>query len=512
MKGRGGGVTTDTSAEDTSERFLIDPRWDRIVFAGSIVAFVVTYFVYFPHIYATEDDASYLAQAYALRHGHLTLDSLHQNVVQAFTVGHHLVSQYPPGMPALLAAASLFGWTAALGVNLVVILATCGIVAYLLRRHRLPIVFALLYLFYPTAVLFSRTVMTDLLSGLLVAAAIAAVIDKRPLVTGLLLGTAVLVRDANVLACVTVPAGVLFDVWRHGDRADRGRQALRWSARYGIGLVPGAAVAFTTYYAVDGGQSLSHTGQFALHYLPHHLPHLVVGLLVMYPLMLFAPLFLRSPARSAVLLTSYGFLVLYGSWFFQDQGSSASQTLVLAQRFMLVALPLFVLAYADAICSIARRLGLARVRPLLRLAVTGAAAAILVVASFAIQRTDQHHAAALLSVRTALLKAVNSTDLLVCDKEVAKLILPQWGSRDIYIVDTQPSAAVGRYIEGWEAHNDTAGRRALVADWSGGGLGGEINGDRNAATVVEDLLPTTPIAVTPLGLPSDFQLLTVTAR
>jgi hypothetical protein len=509
VNGRDDTDTADRSAEGVFEKWLVDRHWDRIIFGVSIVAFVVTYLVYFPHIYATEDDASYLAQAFALRHGHLTLDSLHQNVVQAFTVGHHLVSQYPPGMPALLAAASVFGWTAALGVNLVVILATCGVVAYLLRRHRLPIIFALLYLLYPTAVLFSRTVMTDLLSGLLVAAAIATVIDKRPLITGLLLGVAVLVRDANVLACATVPAGVLFDMWRHGSGPDRRRQAIRWSTRYGAGLVPGAALAAITYYAVDGGQSLSHTGQFALHYLPHHLPYLVIGLLMMYPLMLFAPLFFRSPARSAVLLTSYGFLLLYGSWFFQDQGSTRSETLILAQRFMLAALPLFVLAYAGAVCALGRRFRLERVGLLVRLMITGAVAAVLVVGSFAVQRTDQHHAAVLVSVRTELLKAVSPTDLLVCDKEVAKLILPQWGSRDIYIVDQQPPAAVGRYIDAWELRNSTSGRRALVADWSGGGLGGEIGGDRSAAVVVEALLPTTPIPVAPLGLPSDFQLLTV---
>jgi hypothetical protein len=355
-------------------------------------------------------------------------------------------------------------------------------------------------------VLFSRTVMSDLLSGLIVAAAIAAVTDKRPLVAGLLLGVGVLVRDANVLACATVPAGVLFDIWRHDTSVEMRADAPRWLTRYLLGLVPGATIAAITYYAVDGGDSLSHTGQFALHYLPHHLPRLVVGLLLMYPLMLLAPLVFRGAARSSVLFTCYGFLFFYGAWFFQDQGSSTAQSFVLAQRFMLVALPLFVVAYADAITALARRVNVERFRLPIRATAIGAVALVLVVGSVAVQRTAQAHAAALVNVRSALLKTVAPADLLVCDKEVAKLILPQWGSRNVYIVADQPAAEVGRDIAAWKAEPGPAGRRALVADWSGGGLGGVTGGDRSATAVVQSILPITPTPVVPLGLPADFRL------
>jgi hypothetical protein len=212
-----------------------------------------------------------------------------------------------------------------------------------------------------------------------------------------------------------------------------------------------------------------------------------------------------------VLFTCYGYLFFYGAWFFQDQGSSTAQSFVLAQRFMLVALPLFVVAYADVLTTVARRVNVERFRLSIRATVVGAVAVVLVVGSIAVQHTAQAHAASLVNVRSALLETVTPADLLVCDKEVAKLILPQWGSRNVYIVADQPAAEVGRDIAAWKAKAGPPGRRALVADWSGGGLGGVTGGDRSATAVVQSMLATTPIPVAPLGLPAAFRLAVINA-
>jgi hypothetical protein len=497
------------SKNATSVAFLASRKADALIFVGAVAAFVATYLAYFPKMYQTDDDASYLAQAYALRRGHVTLDSLHQSVVQSFVVGHHLVSQYPPGMPALLAAASLFGWTAAIGVNLVVVLATTAVVAWLLRSQQVPVVFALLYLLYPAAVLFSRTVMSDLLSGLLVALAMVAVIRNRSVAVGLLLGAAVLVRSANVLACVTIPAGVTFDMWRQQPSGRRAASSLRWLAGFAVGVAPGAVVAALAYYVVGGGQYFKYAGTFALRYVPHYLPLIAVVLIVMYPLMLFAPLVFRSSVRTPVGLTCYGFLFLYAAWFYESKGSTSAQTLVLSERFMLVVLPLLVVAYSGVLWSLAKRFRIQRLRPLWRGSVAGVAAGVLVIGSLLVQRSDQAHTVVLADTRTALLSIVRSNDLLVCDKEVGKLFLPQWGSRDIYIVDTQTDVQVQRYIESWIATKAGSSSRVLVADWAAGGLGGSNGGERNAATLVASLFSTTPLDESARGLPSAVRLLLV---
>ncbi len=490
-------------------RFLVSRRADALVFGGAVAAFVATYLAYFPKMYQTDDDASYLAQAYALRHGHVTLDSLNQSVVQSFVVGHHLVSQYPPGMPALLAVSSFFGWTASLGINLVVVLVTTALVAYLLRRQQVPTVFAVLYLLYPSTVLFSRTVMSDLLSGLLVAAAIVAVIKKWPVAVGLILGAAVLVRSANVLACLTIPAGVMFDMWRHEISGRRLVAALRWLGGFAAGVVPGAVLSAVAYYVVGGGEYFKYAGTFAFRYVPHHLPLIAGVLILMYPLMLFAPLAFRSPVRTPVVLTCYGFLLLYAAWFYESKGSTSAQTLVLSERFMLVVLPLFVVAYAGALWSLAERFHLDRTRPRWRLAVAGVAAAILVIGSVTVQRSDQAHTVSLADTRSALLRIVSPDDLLVCDKEVAKLFLPQWGRREIYIIDTQSIATVRQYIETSLAAKAGSDGRVVVADWAAGGLGGSSGGERSATSLVASLFPTVPIDETHQGLPSGVRLLLV---
>jgi hypothetical protein len=499
------------TGSSTRPRFLASRKADALVFGGAVAAFVASYLAYFPKMYQTDDDASYLAQAYALRHGHMTLDSLNQSVVQSFVVDHHLVSQSPPGMPALLAAASLFGWTAAIGVNLVVVLATTALVAYLLRHQQLPTVFAVLYLLYPTTVLFSRTVMSDLLSGLLVAAAFVAVIKKKPVAVGLILGAAVLVRSANALACVTIPAGVIFDMWRQEDSGRRMDAALRWLGGFAAGVAPGAVLAAVAYYVVGGGEYFKYAGTFALRYVPHHLPLLAGVLMLMYPLMLLAPLVARSPVRTPVVLTCYGFLLLYSAWFYESKGSTSAQTVVLSQRFLLVVLPLFVVAYAGALRALAERLRLQRVRPLWREGVAALAAVLLVIGSVIVQRSDQAHTVSLADTRSALLSFVSPHDLLVCDKEVAKLFLPQWGSRDIYIIDTQPASEVRRYIGSWIATKAGSDGRVVVADWANGGLGSSTGGERSATSLVASLFPTVALKETLRGLPSGVQLLLVSA-
>jgi hypothetical protein len=128
-----------------------------------------------------------------------------------------------------------------------------------------------------------------------------------------------------------------------------------------------------------------------------------------------------------------------------------------------------------------------------------------------VQRSDQAHTVSLADTRSALLSFVSPHDLLVCDKEVAKLFLPQWGSRDIYIIDTQPASEVRRYIGSWIATKAGSDGRVVVADWANGGLGSSTGGERSATSLVASLFPTVALKETLRGLPSGVQLLLVSA-
>jgi len=492
----------------TQRPWLVSRRADGVALTSALLGFIGGYFFFYPRMYSTQDEAAYLAQAFAIRHGHLTLDSLHQDIVQSFVVGHHLVAQYPPGMATVLALASILGWNAALGVNLVIAIVTCLLVARVLGRLGIPRVFAVLYLLYPSTVLFSQTAMSDLLAGLLVIAAITAVLDERPVLVGLFLGASVLVRDANVLACVTVPVGVAVTMSRrHGP--GRQRAVATWLVRFACGAAVGGVVAALVYYRVDGGRSYSHIGTFGLHYLPHHLPQLLLGLTVLYPLMLAAPAMLRGRVALPLALTCYGFVFLYGAWFFQAKGSNWAQTLVVSQRFMLVVLPLFVVAYSALLWRVIGRLRLDRTRARYRAAAVVAAIGALLVGALLVQFEIHRHTATLADARAALLRTVGERDLLVCDKEVGKLFLPQWGSRTVYIVAEQPSTLVTDDIRSWKAKPEAGGHRVFVADWAAGGLGGATGGDRSATAIVKSRFATTVVTERAAGLPADLQLLEI---
>ncbi len=447
---------------------------------GAAGGYILIYLYFYPRTFTTSDESTYMNMAYAIRHGSIYSNSIGLGVVGVYPVHGHLVSKYPPGMPAILAIVSFLGWRVALGTNLVLHLATFAVVAKLLRTYGVSCLFAELYLFHPTAALYSRTVMADTVSGLLIAVAFWGLMKQRYISAGAILGAAVLFRSANGLALVTFGLGTIWESYRAPSTYSI-RRAVEPIARLALGASPFMWLA--AYYAivVQAEQSQQHTGYFSLRFIPHLLPVYCVGLLTMYPAMLIAPSVFRGSHRFTLVATIYGFVLLYSAWYFEARGSNELQTFVLSLRYFLVVLPLLVLTYAVELqrhglraFSVATRAGVA-----LGLGVSCLAGGLLLETTIA-----SRHDALLRqreAVRLAIIRATGRDDLLIVDANVAKLLHPAFGERTAVLVDSPATAQVAS-----SAIGSRGSSRVVFATWPGGSVG-DVSVSRAAAAQVTSL-------------------------
>jgi hypothetical protein len=423
------------------------------------VLYALLYLAFWPTIYSTMDEASYMGNAYVLRQGTLYADAAGIAVPTNYPVGGHYVSKYPLGMAAVVAVMSLAGWKVALGVNLLVHLLTFVVVVKTLRLLRLPGAFALLYLLYPTAVLYSRTVMSDPLSGLLLALAFYQYLRQGYAATGALAGLSVLVRTGNALAVPIFVLAALLDRPASVSEAD-------WRARLRPPLLIVAAslppLAVAGYYAkvIAGGEMASHTGTFSLHYFPEMFPAYVIALLLVYPGMLLAPALYRGPGRLIVAGLSYAFVLLYSLWFYRDTGSGFADTLIRELRYFLAVMPLMIVAYAEVLWRLLgeRRTAGVPLRVGAALVTTG-----LFAVAAAVSYKHARFLGTMAEVRNGLLAATTPADRIYCNMQVAKLMHPGWGRRQVILV-SQPDRERAS-LRAWLNGQGTAGGRAVLAYW-----------------------------------------------
>jgi hypothetical protein len=165
----------------------------------------------------------------------------------------------------------------------------------------------------------------------------------------------------------------------------------------------------------------SQKGYFSIDFLRPHGLYYAAALMVIWPLMLAAPLLDRSPLRRLVRGVCGFFLTTAIFYYFHDRGKSWLETAVLGQRLIQVALPLWIVSYAgvvdDRVVRPARRWLGGRARVVLVAAACGG----LFAANALIFRKHQQHLNRLLAVREAVAAAIPEGSLVVNDGVLWKL-------------------------------------------------------------------------------------------
>jgi hypothetical protein len=418
-------------------------RWAGPLLVTAAAAFAAVQGVAWPVAIAAQDEASYLAGAYILRQGTVFADVAQVPLLWGVSHAGHTAPLYPPGQSALLAPFTLGGWRLAFAANLLAHLTGFFLFSVLLRRLEIRRVWALLYLFFPPLVLYSRTLMSDVSSAALTVAVLLAWLGgpRGRALAGALLGASLFLRYANLLTFILLAlAAGLGDLaaLRHGTR---GWRTLRLPPLV-AGFVPLCALFLAHNLAVYGHLTTPgyvSAGLFALRHLPGHLPVYAAVLMLIYPLMLLAPLAYRGRLRVEVLVIGYGVLLAQSAYYFLNTYGGLAERAVVGSRLLFPAVPLFLVAYAQAFDRV---VDWAPGRIQTRVPVVAGGLLLLgTLATLLVSNLHQQRLQHAAQVRAAIERTAPRPALHLINGETAKFLSPAWGNRQYQVVSGQDLSA-----------------------------------------------------------------------
>jgi len=291
-------------------------------------------------------------------------------------------------------------------------LLTTLIAAWLLQRIGQSPLWALLILFHPTLMLYSRTVMGDELGALFLLLAVGAATFKRN--SGLWAGVFIgLAAFARLHAAFTVPF-VAAAFWFGGKK----KQAL-WTV-FGAAVVGSMIIAYN--YVTVGSPILYLHAEFGLEYLTERLTFYIPALLILFPLQLIAPAFDDTEVRwysRAVLLPIFCLLLFY---FWNDAGSGLLENMVLGQRLLILILPIWLISYARSIERLAERLRLDTFFHRNKTILVGAGCVVLLTSQIVIFQKHQTHLFNFCHAVDEIAQLVPADSLVITNRGMGKFL------------------------------------------------------------------------------------------
>lgn len=328
------------------------------IVGACILLFIFVWLAFYPPTFAIVDEAIYFGMSFVLRSGHLFPSPTEVADLYPRVQGR-LVSLFPLGNSAVLVPFTFLGWRGTFLFPLLAHLLSTWLFMKLLKRQGLPLWGALLLLFYPVNVLYSRTLMSDLPSETLFLGALLFYQPKPKglFFSGFCFGLLALFRVANLFLFLPY---LLWAVLRSFRQRPFGPEALLLMAGFlppFLGLLTlnqvsvGHPFGFAYFYAFP---SLS---LLALKTLPSNVLACLLFLLVLYPFMLLAPLWARRTRQPVSLLAMAGFIlfVSISSYPYRHRSLDSLAYLLTQLRFVLPIIPLFLLSYVDFLENLFQR-------------------------------------------------------------------------------------------------------------------------------------------------------------
>jgi hypothetical protein len=396
-------------------------RFQGTLLEWLVLAYVVLFVLYYPPVPGIEDEIGYVNQALVWSRGAISADEIGRPDLAGFELlgTRHLARRHPGRSLLALPFLMIGGVRGTFVSGLLIHLITVGAGAALLSRLGRAALWAVLILFHPTLAIYSRTVMADEAAGMgVLLAALALMSPSRwaGIWAGLAVGLATLMRYQAGLVLPLVAAAF----WAVPGRAAPRRDAV-------LCLLTGGAcgLVLIAYNLVVYGSPTAYSarsGYFALRHIVEQFPFYTVALLAIWPGMLLAPLLDRSPLRWLVRVICAVYLAFYSLHYFHDRGPCQLDELILGQRLLAVALPLWIVSYAgvldDWVLDPLRRVAGDRVvKGLVALACAG-----LVAATAVAFHRHQRHLEELRIARDELIEHVPDGSLIICRGPIYKLV------------------------------------------------------------------------------------------
>jgi hypothetical protein len=400
-------------------------RWDWAILVGLLLAYAYLFYVYYPPLAGIEDEVGFINQGIVFSKGSVSAEGAGYQGLDDFVLakGRH-VSRRNPGR-SLLVAASLpwGGYRSAFVSGAIIHIALVIVAGLIMVSLGYSPLWGALVLFHPTLAIYSRTVMGDTGSGLFLLLALYSTVRmKRPgICAGVCIGAAALMRYQSGLVLPFMSLAMAFTL-----PIDRPKREALACLAGGSGV----ACGIVAYNQCVFGHALGWTGYgyFSIEFVASHLFFYVFALLTFWPFMLLTILFDRSRLRFVVLALTLPIVLFLVPYYFLDKSPSWLQSLVLGQRLIQPALPVWIACYAWTLAELfSRRLSTWASLTVQRLIGMVICVGLLGMTGL-IFREHQRHLDELVAAREAVVNRVPDHAVLLCNTTLAKLFgIPQPG-------------------------------------------------------------------------------------
>lgn len=311
--------------------------------------FVLLFFAFYPTQPQMSDEAEYSRNAHNLLKGVTSVDSpeLSYNFVGD---QEKYFSRYPQTASLFLLPLMPLGQRALFITSLAFFFLGLYFFVKLLDENKLSRAWGFLYLSYVPFLFHTTTLMIDLPSAALILGAFLYHQKKKPYLTGLLLGIALLLKNTNVLALAIIG---LISIYRY---QARWKEFFSYWARVASTFFPFMFVFFAHNHHMYGGilksgyfflqnNVLTITGlpNFADLYL-QNVSHYFTFLLIFMPGMLLLALLGKYKLKAETL--AYTFVTVFVLSAINNLPSLRIEDLIINYRFVFVAVPPLLVGYA----------------------------------------------------------------------------------------------------------------------------------------------------------------------
>ncbi len=393
-----------------------------------IVLFTATYFIFYPPTYAIIDEAGYLSTAYMFSHTKIFYDQLGmEKVATGINTGEHYISKYPPGNALLLLPFTLINWRWVFLRGYILMIIGLWVFIKLLREFHLPSFYGLLFLFHPSLLIYSRTLMSDVPATVCTLIAVYLFIKNKYLWSGLILGFGVWIRYPSLALGIVFCAILLL-------KKDFGAFK-NLLLGFIIMLIPLLFYNLLIFENLLGPFAITGTG-FGCDCFGKMLLNYVISLNVLYPFLLIAALFSCIKKKWYFVLPSLVFVIGYSCQCFIDTGNNFFESVIRGQRYMLPIVPLLLIPY---IHTLNRK---SFVKVLIKPAII-----LLFISSIFSQFKHNRYLHQLMDYQGLVYHYLEDADCVYCNKDIYELINPYLGYIPWQPIDSLKSARLnGRNI------------------------------------------------------------------
>lgn len=394
-----------------------------------IISYVVIFFLYYPLIIAFRDESSYLSMAYVLRKGTIFIENTNIPFGSIVQSKGHLAPLHPLGQSVLLMPLTFFGWRSVFVAGIIFHLLGVLFFLKLMRLFRLEnSFFALLYLFFPAFIFYSRTIMCDIPSMTLLLMAYYFYFKHTgsKFISGLFFGIATLIRFTNILLILPFLIMLIIKAIKNGE--------YRKTVEFSLGVAPFiilTAILNFLYYGSPFLTGYAHKFSNCNFFSPaHFLPNFryyFISLMLSYPFMLLSILFAKKTKKPEAILSIVLLFFLYSLYFFHDRFPNGFLTYIFGIRFLFPVIPLILLLYAEFLNKILQRFSQTAYNLTVSFILI-----FLVISCIVVNHQHQQFLKGQLALRDTIYKSTEESSVIIYDGNTTELLQKVWGDR-IYI-------------------------------------------------------------------------------